>query len=105
VFIRAPRTVLLTVDYAIELCNYLGRGDQNCKPFAYEDLQSQVTHDTDWLSILDKHGINLFYVDEQVFDDPRRPTFISDPRAYGWETVGYENAAGRRWMLLHKPRR
>ena len=101
---RRPGTVLLTVDYAVELCNYLGIGDQNCQAVSYETLQSQVTNDTDWLSVLDKHGINLFYVDERVFDDPRRPTFISDPGAYGWETIGSQNAAGRRWMLLHKPR-
>jgi hypothetical protein len=99
-----PGTILLTAGYTFEICFYLGLGQQNCNAFSYWALRSQVKDDIDWLAILDKHGINLFYADENVLNDPQGPRFISDPKAYGWETIGYQNAAGRKWMLLQKPR-
>lgn len=102
---RVPGTVLLTAGYSSELCNYLGLGSQNCNAFFYWDLRSQVKDDADWLSVLEKHGINLFFVDESVFADPQKPKFISDPKAYGWETIGFQNGAGGRWILLQRPKR
>lgn len=98
--IRAPGVVVLTPGMDTELHHYLGA--EASKFLSYWALRLEKKTDADWLPLLYKHGVTFFYVDENVYADPERPTFLSDPESYGWNRIAFQSAAGRRWMMLQR---
>lgn len=96
-------TVLLTGSYSQELCNYIGHG--LCKAFDYKILAKRPTGAR--LEIfLDKRGITLFYVDENLLqtlqEDPIAQTFLTAPDSVGWKLIAFQDGGGSRWMLFQK---
>ncbi|MBI3696885.1 MAG: hypothetical protein HY238_18885 [Acidobacteria bacterium] len=101
--LERPGTVLVTPGYN-ELCHYLRAASLNaCQPLSYFDLRGMKSHGHQpWPEFLDAHGVNSFYADEAVLEDPTIQPVLSNPGSFGWKIIGLQDAPGRKWMLLQK---
>ena len=99
--LEQPSTVLVSLGYGGELCNYVGKG--KCRGLNYFDLRAEVTPDSPWPKVLDAHGAALVYADEAVLADPAGQRLVSEAAASAWQTLALHEGGGGRWMLLAKP--
>jgi hypothetical protein len=55
---------------------------------------------------LDQQGVNLFYVDESLWQklsaNPTHREFLTSPESAGWKILTAQDTAAGRWMLLQK---
>lgn len=98
--LQQPGAVLVSPGYGGELCNYIARGA--CQGLNYFDLRSQVSSSTTWVQKLESSGATVFYADEAVLDDPAGQRFVQQTTSAGWQTLGFDNVDGQRWILLGK---
>ena len=55
---------------------------------------------------LDQQGVNLFYVDESLWQklsaSPAHRALLTSPESAGWKILGGQVSEAGRWMLLQK---
>ena len=102
-----PDTVFLVSGYPLEIHEYVGHNyfTSPLVNFDYTMLDGAPA-DRPLPLFLDQRGVNLFYVDESLWQklsaNPAHRAFLASPESAGWKILaGQETEAGR-WMLLQK---
>ena len=102
-----PDTVFLVSGYPIEIHGYVGH-NYFTSPLVNLDYRilDRAPANRPLPPFLDQHGVNLFYVDESLWQklsaNPIHRAFLTWPEPAGWKVLaGHDTEAGR-WMLLQK---
>ena len=69
-------------------------------------ILDELTVDMSLETLLEKKGINLFYVDEdrkmRLEANPLHAAFLKAPELFGWKLIGFQEGGDGNWMLLKK---
>ena len=102
-----PDTVFLVSGYPLEIHEYVGHNyfTSPLVNFDYTMLDGAPA-DRPLPPFLDQRGVNLFYIDESLWQklstNPAHRAFLAAPESAGWKILaGQETEAGR-WMLVQK---
>ena len=104
--IENPKVVYLDGGFAMDIVNYIGKG--NGKSLFYEDTFADWQNGETTAQFLDRKGVNLFYLDEKEFEvlEPKHPGFLNqfftEGGPLGWRLVGHEELADSWWMLMQR---
>jgi len=111
--VRRSNTGLVALDWADELCNYVGKsvgraGDwalimhqpQHCRPLPLTVLRQQVTRDMPFHSVLDKNRATLLFASDALFSDPEARRYLQDAKSHGWRTITMQHDSKYNWELL-----
>ncbi len=96
-----PGAIVATPGYGVELCSYVGKG--NCSGLNYAELRNEVTSSgSTWLKILEKHNVELVYINEEVLAEPIGQRLLQETGA-SWETLVRIKTSGQDWALMAVP--
>jgi hypothetical protein len=104
---RRPTTRFLVSEHAWELNGYIVREFLRDPMVNFDySILSEAPGPAPFPEFLAAHGINLLYVNENLWrrleaETLQRP-FITSPESAGWRVIGMERLDGDRWMLLEK---
>jgi hypothetical protein len=111
--VQRANTGLVALEWADELCNYVGKpvgraGDlalvmhqpQNCRPLPLAVLKQQVTPDMPFHSVLDNNRATLLFASDALFADPEARRYLGDAKSHGWKTIGMQHDSKYNWELL-----
>jgi hypothetical protein len=102
-----PDTVFLVSGYPIEIHEYVGH-NYFTSPLVNLDytILDGAPADRPLPPFLDQHGVNLFYVDESLWQklsaNPTHRAFLTSPESAGWKILAGQDTAAGPWMLLQK---
>jgi hypothetical protein len=102
-----PDSVFLARAYLIEIHDYVGHNyfTSPLVNFDYRILD-KAPADRPLPPFLDQQGVNLFYVDESLWQklsaNPTHRAFLTSPESAGWKILAARDTAAGRWMLLQK---
>jgi hypothetical protein len=102
-----PDTVFLVSGYPIEIHEYVGH-NYFTSPLVNLDyaILDKALADRSLPSFLDQQGVNVFYVDESLWQklsaDPGHRTILTSPESVGWKVLARRDTEAGRWMLLQK---
>lgn len=103
------KTVFLTRHFSFDVCSFLGKSE-TCQPLSYasDDFFAEVPETRSLRALLNKHKVNLFYVDanliEKLESNARTAKFLTDPASMGWQLIAMQDT-GDRWMLFQRIKR
>jgi len=98
-------TVYLVRNFVMEVHDYVGR-DYSTDAFRNRDygILDRVPAGMPLGEFLDRQGINVFYIDEELWArlsaDPRYSRFLEAPEEAGWKVLVSHRSPGGTWMLL-----
>lgn len=102
-----PDSVFLVSGYPIEIHDYVGHNyfTSPLVDFDYTILDKAPT-DRSLPLFLDQLGVNLLYVDEQLWKkldaNPVHRQFLAAPESAGWKIVTHQSTENGEWMLLQR---
>jgi hypothetical protein len=102
-----PDSVFLVSGYIIETHDYVGHNyfTSPLVNFDYSVL-AQAPADRPLPAFLDQLGVNLFYVDENLWRtlwaNPVLRLFLTSPESAGWRVLASRTTESGTWMLLQK---
>jgi hypothetical protein len=102
-----PDTVFLVSEYPLEIHGYVGH-NYLTSPLINLDytILDGAPAERPLPSFLDQHGVNLFYVDESLWQklsaNPTQRAFLTAPESAGWKILAGQDTEAGRWMLLQK---
>jgi hypothetical protein len=102
-----PDTVFLVSGYPLEVHGYVGRNyfTSPLIDFDYAIL-AKAPAGQPFVSFLEQHGINLVYIDEQLWKrlsaNPTDQAFLASPESAGWKGLVTRETGAGRWMLLQR---
>jgi len=100
-------SVFLVSGYRLEIHEYVGHNYFTSPLVSYDYSLLDALPAGDTLPrFLDREGINLFYVDEALWErlvqDPLHRSFLISPESDGWRVLAHETGPGGTWILLQK---
>ncbi len=100
------QTVFLVSQFAGELPNYIVHDDAQLPSHTLDyGIFSNRLANTPLETILDRQGVNLFYIDNNLWSiietNPLDQPFLNSPDSVGWQHIALQKT-GDRWMLLQK---
>jgi hypothetical protein len=102
--IARPNTVFLKGEYAFDVSGYIGHRVSQVLDYRVLD---EAPADIPLEVFLDKRGINLFYVDGNLWSrlqaNPLYRTFLASPESGGWKLIAFQDSGdANKWMLFQK---
>src|SRR5262245_28322412 len=100
-------SVSLVSGYRLEVHEYVGHNYFTSPLVSYDySLLEALPAGQSLPQLLDREGINLFYVDEALWqklsENPLHRSFLTSPASDGWRTIASELGPRGTWMLLQK---
>jgi hypothetical protein len=92
---------LLSVEFPVELCSYLGRRRASCEPVPTGPPPANLNA-AQLREFLDRGGATLAYLSLGPLQDPAVRAWVKDPAQFGWRLLSSGPEADPSWVVLGK---